>query len=101
MEKSYVTRTENGYRLTASRISLDSVVYDFLNGLSPESILNHYDTLTLEQVYGAIAYYLAHRTEVDAYIQRQQAKFETLRHQASTAHPHLYQKLEAVKEVQS
>ncbi len=101
MEKSYVTHTESGYRIAASRVSLDSVVYDFLNGLSPESILDHYDTLTLEQVYGAIAYYLAHRTEVDAHLQRQQDKFETLRRQASTTYPRLYQKLEAVKAVQS
>ena len=101
MGKNYVTRTDNGYRIAASRVSLDSVVYDFLNGLSPESILDHYDTLTLEQVYGAITYYLAHRAEVDAHLQRQSAKFEALRRQARTAHPRLYQKLEAVQEVQS
>ncbi len=101
MEKSYVTHTESGYRISTSRISLDSVVYDFLNGLSPESILDHYDTLTLEQVYGAIAYYLAHRTEVDTHLQHQHGKFETLRHQARIAHPGLYRKLEAVKEIPS
>jgi uncharacterized protein (DUF433 family) len=101
MGKNYVTQTENGYRIASSRISLDSVVYDFLNGLSPESILDHYDTLTLEQIYGAITYYLAHRAEVDAYLQRHHAKFETLRLQARTAYPRLYQKLEAAQEVQS
>ena len=53
MEKSYITHTEDGYRIATSRVSLDSVVYDFLSGLSPESIVDHYDTLTLEQVYGA------------------------------------------------
>lgn len=101
MEKNYVTQTENGYRITDSRISLDSVVYDFLNGLSPESILDHYDTLTLEQLYGTITYYLAHRAEVDGYLQRQQAKFEMLRLQAHTAYPSLYQKLETTQEVHS
>lgn len=59
MEKSYVIRTEGGYRITGSRVSLDLVVYDFLSGLSPESIADN-DTLTLEQAYGAITCYLAH-----------------------------------------
>jgi uncharacterized protein (DUF433 family) len=101
MEKRYVTQTESGYRITGSRVSLDSVVYDFLSGLSPESIVENYDTLTLEQVYGAITYYLAHRDEVDAHLQRNGAKFDALRLQARAAHPLLYQKLEQVQEVQS
>ena len=99
MEKSYVTHTEGDYRIATSRVSLDSVVYDFLSGLSPESIVDNYDTLTLEQVYGAITYYLAHRAEVDAHLQRNRAKFETLRLQARTVHPLLYQKLEETQEI--
>jgi len=66
METSYVMEADGAYRITDSRVSLDSVAYNFLSGLSPESIADNYDTLTLEQVYGAITYYLAHRTEVDA-----------------------------------
>ena len=97
MEKRYVTQTEDGYRIATIRVSLDSVVYDFLSGLSPESIVDNYDTLTLEQVYGAITYYLAHRVEVDAYLQRNRAKFETLRQQARTVHPLLYQKLDTAQ----
>src|SRR5438309_12061641 len=62
METSYVMEVDGAYRITGSRVSLYSVVYDFLSGLSPESIADNYDTLTLEQVYGAITYYLAHRT---------------------------------------
>lgn len=99
MEKSYVTQIEGVYRIAGSRVSFDSVVYDFLNGLSPESIVDNFDTLTLEQVYGAITYYLAHRAEVDAYLQRNRAKFDALRLRARAAHPLLYQKLEAVQEV--
>ena len=101
MEKSYVARTEGGYLVAHSRVSLDSVVYDFLSGLSPESIVDNYDTLTLEQVYGAITYYLAHRAEVDAHVQRNSAKFEALRVQARAAHPLLYHKLEQVQQVSS
>jgi uncharacterized protein (DUF433 family) len=101
METSYVMEVDGAYRITDSRVSLDSVVYDFLSGLSPESITDNYDTLTLEQVYGAITYYLAHRTEVDPHLKRNRAKFDALRLQARAAHPLLYQKLEEVQEVPS
>src|SRR5437868_1146804 len=101
MEKNYVTQADGSYRITGSRVSLDSVVYDFLSGLSPESITDNYDTLTLEQVYGAITYYLAHRAEVDARLQQNRAKFESLRLQARAAHPLLYGKLEQLQKVQS
>lgn len=96
MEKSYVMKLETGgFRLTDSRVSLDSVVYDWNNGLSPESIVQNFQTLTLEQVYGAIAFYLAHREEVDAAIQRNREKFDELSEQWRAAHPHLAKLLEA------
>jgi uncharacterized protein (DUF433 family) len=101
LETSYVMEVDGAYRITGSRVSLDSVVYDFLSGLSPESIADNYDTLTLEQVYGAITYYLAHRPEVDAHLRRNRANFDALRLQARAAHPLLYQKLEEVQEARS
>lgn len=101
MEKNYVTKTKDNYRITGSRVSLDSIIYDFLSGLSPESIVDNYDTLTLEQVYGAITYYLAHRAEIDAHLQRNRAKFDSLRLRARASHPLLYRKLEQAQEVQT
>ena len=101
METSYVIEADGAYKITGSRVSLDSVVYDFLSGLSPESIADNYDTLTLEQVYGAITYYLAHRTQVETDLRRNRARFDALRLQARAAHPLLYQKLEEVPEVRS
>jgi uncharacterized protein (DUF433 family) len=101
METNYVMEVEGAYRITGSRVSLNSVVYDFLSGLSPESIADNYDTLTLEQVYGAITYYLANRAEVDVHLRRNLAKFDALRLQARAAHPLLYQKLEEEQEVRS
>jgi uncharacterized protein (DUF433 family) len=55
MSKEYVTQVHGAYRICGTRVSLDSVVYAFLNGLSPESIVDSFPVLTLEQVYGAIA----------------------------------------------
>ncbi|MGF1518082.1 MAG: DUF433 domain-containing protein [Nodosilinea sp.] len=59
-------------------MSLDSVVYSFHDGLSPESIVQSFPLLTLEQVYGAITFYLANRNEVDAYLAAEEAAFDAL-----------------------
>jgi uncharacterized protein (DUF433 family) len=50
---------------TESRVSLDSIVYCFWGGDSPETIAQSFPVLTLEQVFGAIAYYLDHPDEID------------------------------------
>ena len=38
LTKSYIEQRDSGYWIGETRISLDSVVYSFLNGESPESI---------------------------------------------------------------
>ena len=55
MAASYVDQFEGGYRVAGTRISLDSIVYAFNSGHSPETIAQSFPVLTLEQVYGSIA----------------------------------------------
>jgi uncharacterized protein (DUF433 family) len=75
--KAYVRVDENGaYRVGKTRVLLDSVVAAFHQGHSPETIKQQYPALTLEEVYGSIAYYLAHAAAVDAYLQRQDAVWD-------------------------
>ena len=84
--KSYVTQLSFefegepriAYRIAGTRISLDSVVINWLNGETPESIVENFDTLTLESVYGALAYYLANREEIDEYLQQVETHVEKL-----------------------
>jgi uncharacterized protein (DUF433 family) len=77
MNKQYVEQRDQGYWISDSRISLESVIFAFLDGLSPEAIVAEcFPTLTLEQVYGAITYYLSHRTEIDAYLRQVDAEFK-------------------------
>ncbi|MBI4595695.1 MAG: DUF433 domain-containing protein [Candidatus Tectomicrobia bacterium] len=79
MEKQYVEIRDKGYWVAGTRVSLDSIVFVFLDGLSAETIVAEcFPVLTLEQVYGAITYYLAHRGEIDAYLQKAEADFESL-----------------------
>ena len=68
MAKDYVEKVEGAYRVAGSRVSLDSIVYCFIEGLSPESILESFPVLTLEQVFGAVAFYLANQPAVDEYL---------------------------------
>jgi uncharacterized protein (DUF433 family) len=64
----HVERRDEAFILSGTRVSLDSIVYGFLSGQSAESIAQSFPVLTLEQVYGAIAYHLGHRDEIDGYL---------------------------------
>lgn len=68
MAKDHVELGEGAYRVAGNRVSLDSIVSCFHEGLSPESIAGSFPSLTLEQVYGAITFYLANRQKVDEYL---------------------------------
>ena len=94
MEKKYVEKRDEGYWVAGTRVSLDSVVFAFLDGLSPETIVVEcFPVLTLEQVYGAITYYLSHRIEIDAYLQQADAEFDALRRMTRQADPQFHAKL--------
>ena len=97
MENQYVEQREGGYYVSGKRVSLDSVVYAFLRGESPEGIVESFPTLSLEQAYGAIAFYLAHQQTVDAYLQKGRADFERMREESRRKYPALYAKLEAAR----
>src|SRR6266540_3673165 len=84
MAKDYVDNLEGAYRVADSRVSLDSIVYCFREGLSPESIADSFPALTLEQVYGAIAFYLANQQMVDEYLREGEKLSTTL--QAESRH---------------
>jgi uncharacterized protein (DUF433 family) len=84
MSKEYVEQRDQGYWVSGSRVSLESVIFAFLDGLSPETIVAEcFPVLTLEQVYGAITYYLSHRQEIDLYLQQVDAEFKAF-HQATS-----------------
>lgn len=77
MNKQYVEQKIKGYTIVESRISLESVIFAFLDGLSPETIAAEcYPTLSLEQVYGVITYYLSNRSEIDGYLSQMKKDFQ-------------------------
>jgi uncharacterized protein (DUF433 family) len=94
MRKEYVEQHDQGYWVTGTRISLDSIVVTFLDGLSSETIASEcFPELTLEQVYGAIAFYLGNRDHIDAYLRTSEAEFANLQQALSQADPEFARKL--------
>src|SRR5947207_9586430 len=95
---SYVDERNGGYYVAGTRVSLDSLVYAFRGGESPETIQQQFPTLSLEQVYGAIAFYLGHQVEVDANIR----EGEELIHRTVPAlrqrKPEAFQRLQRARE---
>lgn len=56
-------------RIKGHRIGIESILYDFIfRERSPHEILQHFPSLTLEQVYATILYYLHNSEKVDAYL---------------------------------
>jgi uncharacterized protein (DUF433 family) len=89
----YVEQRDGGYFVKQTRVSLDSVVHAFLRGESPEGIVDSFPVLNLEQVFGALAFYMASREVVDQYLSKTRSEFEVLREQSRRENPRLYAKL--------
>jgi uncharacterized protein (DUF433 family) len=78
--REYVEQKNGGYYVAGTRVSLDSVVYEFRRGAAPETILRSFPLIgSLERVYGAITFYLASQQEVDRYLQEQEGRRDAMR----------------------
>lgn len=53
-----------------TRVTLDTVIYTFLEGATAEEIVQKYPSLQLADVYAVVAYYLQNRDEIEAYLNR-------------------------------
>jgi uncharacterized protein (DUF433 family) len=62
--------TEDEIRLKDTRIGIETVVTEYLDGSMPEQIAVNYLTLDLEQIHATITYYLHNRDLIDAYLAR-------------------------------
>ena len=84
-------RTEPGgvIRVGRSRVSLDLIVEQYENGMTPEEMAHAYDTLAPADVHAAIAYYLRHRGQVRDYLTRRKREAESLRATVESRRPQL------------
>jgi uncharacterized protein (DUF433 family) len=96
--REYVSKIESVYRVGGTRVSLDSLVYLFREGVSAESMVESYAALTLEQVHGALAFYLANQTEIDAYLAEGQRESESQHRQSRETNADLIAKLRRARD---
>lgn len=97
MHKEYVQKTEGIYRIAGTRVSLDSLVYLYRDGMSAESMVESYPALTLEQVHGALAFYLANQTAIDDYLAEGQRAAEVQHRQSRETNAELIAKLQRAR----
>lgn len=56
-------------RVQGTRIGIETILYDFIHrGQSPKKIAQTYPSLTLEQVYATVLYYLHNKEAVNLYL---------------------------------
>jgi uncharacterized protein (DUF433 family) len=98
MAPEYIEQRNGGYYVVGARVSLDSIIYAFRGGESPETIQQNFPSLTLEQVYGAIAFYLGHQTEVDANVRQGEQDVRRRIPPLSQRKPEAYVRLQRARE---
>jgi len=74
-------------RVGDTRVLLDLVIYSFRLGNTPEIISDQYPSLSLDDVYLTLGYYLRHRDEIDAYLRQQETEAEAFRRDYEAKYP--------------
>ena len=97
MVSEHIEQRDGVYYVPGTRISLDSIVYSFRDGASPESIREDFEGLTLVHVYGAIAFYLDHQADVDAYLQTRKNQWAELERQGTPPSADLQRRLDRAR----
>jgi uncharacterized protein (DUF433 family) len=94
MTREYVELRNGTLYVQGTRVSLDSIVYSFQEGASPETIRENFEALSLEQVYGAITHYLANQIEIDEYLRSREQRWAELERNGRPADPDLVERIE-------
>ena len=76
-------------RVGQTRVLLETVISDFLDGATPEAIVQHYPALALSDVYGVVWYYLRHREEIDRYMNEREETAQDVRQRVESRQPDL------------
>ena len=97
MVSEHVEQREGVYYVSGTRISLDSIVYAFRERCPPETIREDFEGLTLADVYGAIAFYLDHEADIDAYLLQRKEQWAEWGRQGPPASPDLQGRLERAR----
>jgi uncharacterized protein DUF433 len=73
LEEYFEFQGQDEICIRGTRVGLEIVVAEYLNGRTPEEIALNYPALSLEQIHASITYYLHNRAAVDGYLARWRA----------------------------
>ena len=76
-------------RVGQSRVLVELVIHTFQDGATPESIVQRYTTVTLEDIYAVIAYYLRHREDMEAYLAEREQRAQDVRQRIESSQGNL------------
>jgi uncharacterized protein (DUF433 family) len=86
-------------RVKGTRIGIESVLYEYIHREQhPETIINHLPSLTLEQVYATILYYLQNKDKIENYMTDWLNYGRKKREEQDKNPPPIVLKLRAIKE---
>jgi uncharacterized protein (DUF433 family) len=90
MSRDYVQARGGNLYVGPSRVTLDSIIVPWQMGQTPEDIQRDFPTIPLADVYGAVAYYLEHRVELDRWLREGEERHAAQRDAARAADPEFY-----------
>jgi len=90
-------RVDGVYRIGKTRVSLDSLVYLFREGVSAEAMLDSYPCLTLEEIHGALAFYLGNQPQIDSYLREGERTAEQHHQQSIRTNTDLITRLRRIR----
>lgn len=96
-QPGYVEEREGGLFVAGNRVSLASIIFDFREGASPETIRQNFPSLSLPQVYGAIAFFLNHPEQSEAYLRALNGKWADLERGAQPPGSDLRQRIDEAR----
>lgn len=73
------TNADGVVQVGKTRVTLDTVVAAFKQGMRTKEIVERYPSLRLADVYATLAFYLNHQQEVEAYLQQRQQQAQEVR----------------------
>ena len=81
------TDADGVVRVVGTRGTLDTIVAAFDTGATAQEIAQQYSSVLLADVYSVIAYYLRHKAEVAAYLQRREEQAAAVREEVERRFP--------------
>jgi uncharacterized protein (DUF433 family) len=102
LEDYFLFLAPDDIRIKGTRIGIESVLYEYIHrSQTPEAIAARFESVTLEQVYATILYYLHNREAVEAYLTDWLNYSREAREEQRRNPPPVVRRLLALKEARS